>query len=282
MRIAIVLFTTTVLLAAAPAWAIDQAMIDGYAAASRAERAAELLKARQWLEHLRRDRKLSKEDREKYLRSTEQKLTALEDPMRPYFGAGNLSLTSAAVGQVGRHARLDGAMDGSGSYGLGVRVFQVVDAKNALVEYVMFTDGPKVRSSKTAFGVPAYTVESSKMFWLAGVETSGMVDGRRIELDGVFAVTGNRTYDAEEGTNTVFVLERVDLAEHKDKFTRLGEARTWTSLGGHTTEAIFVRYKGGKVTLMRPDGRSADVPLAKLSEADRQFVRDWITATKSQ
>ena len=50
--------------------------------------------------------------------------------------------------------------------------------------------------------------------------------------------------------------------------------RTWTdSMGKYTVEAEFVDFEGGAVRLKRIDGTEIDVPIEKLIEADREYVR---------
>jgi hypothetical protein len=52
-------------------------------------------------------------------------------------------------------------------------------------------------------------------------------------------------------------------------------ARTWTdSTGEYTVEADFVELKGEVVRLEKKDGRLIDVPLQKLSDADKAWVRN--------
>jgi hypothetical protein len=52
------------------------------------------------------------------------------------------------------------------------------------------------------------------------------------------------------------------------------ENRTWTDVtGSYTIEAAFVRRNGDSVTIRRQaDGGEVDLPLAQLSEADREYV----------
>ncbi|MEM9478400.1 MAG: SHD1 domain-containing protein [Verrucomicrobiota bacterium] len=50
-------------------------------------------------------------------------------------------------------------------------------------------------------------------------------------------------------------------------------ARTWTSVDGKKIEAEFIETDGETVTIRRDDGRQFTLPLDKLSEADRNFVR---------
>ena len=54
-----------------------------------------------------------------------------------------------------------------------------------------------------------------------------------------------------------------------------GELRKWTATqGGFTTEAEFVALKPGDVVSLRlKDGQQRDIPLDKLCDADRAYVR---------
>jgi hypothetical protein len=53
------------------------------------------------------------------------------------------------------------------------------------------------------------------------------------------------------------------------------DGRTWRdNTGKHSTEAELVAVQGDKIQLKRADGKVIDVPLAKLSHGDREFVGD--------
>lgn len=62
------------------------------------------------------------------------------------------------------------------------------------------------------------------------------------------------------------------------------EVRVWTdSTGKHTTEAEFVSYKDGKVTLRKPGTtKTLTLPLEKLSDEDQVFVEDLAEAMKAE
>ncbi len=50
--------------------------------------------------------------------------------------------------------------------------------------------------------------------------------------------------------------------------------REWTdSAGKHKTEAEFVSAENGVVTLKKPDGQTIHVPLAKLCQADQDYIK---------
>ncbi|MBL9114236.1 MAG: PQQ-binding-like beta-propeller repeat protein [Verrucomicrobiaceae bacterium] len=58
------------------------------------------------------------------------------------------------------------------------------------------------------------------------------------------------------------------------------EVRTWTdSTGQFKIEAELVGIQGGQVTLKRPDGSIAKLPLARLSKADQDFLKPAATGS---
>jgi hypothetical protein len=87
-----------------------------------------------------------------------------------------ISLTDLRVGDFGKLSAGDGFIP-------TFRVFQVLDAGNALLMY------------------------DSEIYW-AEMDTSGLVDGRSITLTGIVECTRTRPYTtAIGGTKTVFVLK---------------------------------------------------------------------------
>ena len=138
--------------------------------------------------------------------------------------------------------------------------------------------------------------------------TKGLVDDRTFALHGFFVVSGTRKYKTVVGgTNTVFVLEQVDLewlkAEAKkrmpastisaieaiekeksqrekaeaDKKAAAEKAKwhAWTdSTGQYKTEAMFGGMAGGTVKLIKKDGSTVELPLEKLSAEDQQWIKN--------
>lgn len=51
-------------------------------------------------------------------------------------------------------------------------------------------------------------------------------------------------------------------------------ARTWTATGGHIAEGELVEFDGTTVTLLLTNGKNAQLPLSRLSEADQEFVKE--------
>src|SRR5688572_24754675 len=53
-----------------------------------------------------------------------------------------------------------------------------------------------------------------------------------------------------------------------------GELRTWSDRSGaHRREAAFVEFKADAARLRNPDGQFVSVPIDRLSEADRAYLR---------
>jgi hypothetical protein len=175
----------------------------------------------------------------------------LENPLKPYYGEFRLPVEQLKLGSVGS---FDEEV---------MRVLQVIDDMNVLV--------------KRSYTTPYSNQSLIKIVLVSGMPTSHLEDDGPITLNGLFAITKNTTYETTNGTSTVFVLERIDPAPFADKFTRRSEVRTWTSkTGKYSTDAIFVRAERGDVVLMKPNGKSTTVKLSKLSDADRNFVKDQI------
>lgn len=61
------------------------------------------------------------------------------------------------------------------------------------------------------------------------------------------------------------------------------EFRLWLDdTGQHSTEAVFVEFKGGKVHLRKRDGKTVELSPERLSENDRKWYRDELKRRKSQ
>lgn len=56
-------------------------------------------------------------------------------------------------------------------------------------------------------------------------------------------------------------------------------ARTWTNQNGKTVEAEFVALNGETLVLKGDQGKTYEIPLASLSEADQSFAKEQATAS---
>jgi len=63
-------------------------------------------------------------------------------------------------------------------------------------------------------------------------------------------------------------------------FVHTAEARTWTDTKGRNIEAEISRVEGDTV-IVKKDGKDVRLPLAMLSEQDKQFVSKWTTESKA-
>jgi hypothetical protein len=194
------------------------------------------------------DRQLGRTERSKKLKDIEARIDDLENPLKPFYAPPDFHLHQAKLGNIGWYD------DQS------ISVAQVVDDSNTLL-HISFSVG------ESEIG--------SKRLWLSGVSTAGVTDYNDITLDGVFAITGTKSYETLNGSSTVFIMEQIDTKQFEDKFTRRSDLRTWQSKDEkHTTEAIIVRAVRGSVTLMSLDGKSKTVELSEPSDDDRKYVRD--------
>lgn len=211
--------------------------------------------------------------RNERIKQFETEIADLENPLKPYF----CMRRPMHVGEIGMLKN-------------DIKVFQVLDDSCALLEFLSYDSGDRLtptrlydssgesRVQHVMTGGPPR--ESSQMFWLSGVSTGTFQDGRHIEIEGFFVITGNRTYETVGGSRTVLVVEPFDITPYEEMFSRRGERRIWTSNDGqHTTEAIFIRSEQGRVTLMNLEGKTTKVRLSELSDDDRKYVRERIEAT---
>jgi len=54
---------------------------------------------------------------------------------------------------------------------------------------------------------------------------------------------------------------------------RLLSYRTWTDSKGRTVEAAFIEHKGPNITLKKRDGKEVTLSIFKLSDEDREWIR---------
>lgn len=168
----------------------------------------------------------------------------------------------------------------------GLQIMQVIDNSTTLC---MFSD-------------------SLQTVLVRGYNTSGDVDGQRIELP-LARVTGTTQYTSVLGaTKTVFVLEAVKgreraadelatieakeraerarqmeeiaaeekrLAEEEAAKLREAQFRTWRSANRQfTIDARLDRYSPGKAVLEKRDGEIIDVDEKQLSDEDQAFIQE--------
>jgi hypothetical protein len=237
--------------------------IEQYAAKCKAERQMALVTASKNLRELSKKRDIDRDERKARAERLNVEIANLEDPLKPYHGE-LIHFFEVKVGDIGW---FDAHENGRRNYfRYDIRAFQIVDQKNALIRVSLFPG--------TAPGLS----NSGKLMWLSGMDTSTLENGGDVDLSGIIAVTGNKTYETSDGSNTVLVLEVVDAKKYENLFTRQSESRTWRSTNGHTTEAIFVRYESGRAVLVGLNGKTMKVRLTDLSDEDRKYVSEQIKA----
>lgn len=160
-------------------------------------------------------------------------------------------------------------LGGVGRLASGPRVvYQVIGPKEMLVSV----------SKLELF--PASRETPNPLCWVVGFDTTGVVNGTAVHLEGVYSIGGTKTYKTESGSNTVFYIALVDETSAKqvvEQILKLRCTRTWRDPSGQfeQKDATFEDFKDGKVVLTRSDtGKQIEVPMGKLSREDQKWVRD--------
>lgn len=132
--------------------------------------------------------------------------------------------------------------------------------------------------------------EPGEPFMIDGRPTKGIVDGQKLDLPGLFEVTGTEQYETVAGgAKTVFKITWYDadalpyLGKYTDKEPAKADrsaadqtrsVRTWTDASGKfSVKASFAGSAMGKVRLRKEDGSVIEVDLDKLSAADQEHVK---------
>lgn len=260
--------------------------IEAYAKRSQAERPLGLALAerrvsvsRKALQQSKRESYASPEKKREAIQECEQSLAAQEaelsrltDPLEPYFAS--IEEKELKIGDIGR-------LDWSDAL-----VFQVIDDKNMLVEFEWRVRAFKSRDSTSAptrENVYETTESRTTLVWVRGIDTSRLVSGKGaiyqgVATQGVFYVSRAQNYATRGGSESVLLLEAVDMKPWVRLFDQCGKTRTWKDYSGkHSIEAAFADYKGGNVRLVDIDGKPRVLKLKELSKGDQAYVREQMS-----
>lgn len=217
-------------------------------------------------------------------------------PRKPHLVFGS----KMNVGHVGRIPA--GSPEGEKTPYYGVTILQVLGETEILVEVAMIEWRQKFSGEGATARFLGFAPEpaGSVTVIVRGVDTTGAVDGKRIDLEGDWQVAGTQSYQAVNGAQrTVFVLEPVELpappkpakkpepvepAEPAEPEPTVDDAppeakpeplvREWSdATGKFRVEAEFRGLVGGMARLRTRDGRDISVPLEKLSKTDQDWIR---------
>lgn len=118
----------------------------------------------------------------------------------------------------------------------------------------------------------------STLLWVSGYPTQDVADDSVVVLSGYWEVVGKRQYESTRGSSkTVFEIRHFDVTPYLPaKATTESKPpvlRTWSDASGtFTVKAEFRGLAAGKVKLRTEDGREIQVPLDRLSKADKEFI----------
>jgi hypothetical protein len=187
---------------ASSASAVDQAAIDAYILRSKLERPEAIAEAKANITNVRHT-DTDKVEKRASLKSATDYLKKLQDANTPFYAKADFDLTEPKTGRIGL-------------CDLHLKVIQVVDDNNSIVDYEwtysipsgVATDDPRTFARGSA----------SKSYWLANVSTKNFATGEYTDQEGVFALTGTKTYPTSAGPRTIMILEYVDLRGQEEKF----------------------------------------------------------------
>ncbi|HUT91490.1 MAG TPA: SHD1 domain-containing protein [Thermoguttaceae bacterium] len=214
-----------------------------------------------------------------------------------------ISILNPKVGQIGvlvlRENRL-----GAAHY----RVLQVVDGQRAIIEAAVTLSPPDIPPGVRSTPPPR-PERHTWTFFLKGPLVGNLREEQRISspsddgpLSGAFKITGMETYTTTIGASrTIHVVEPYAVApvlarirtakevqmqvEQQPPGAGETEWRTWTTADGRfKTEAKFVKFAMGTLTLEKKDGSTIEVKLDILCSEDQEFVRQrkWTLAQSQQ
>jgi hypothetical protein len=179
-------------------------------------------------------------------------------------------------GQVGVFVEDMGSAAKGNTISAMPRVLQVIDSQKCLVN---------IRHSYlqtiVSGAVPTQDVKQFDTLTLVdGVETAGLADGVSPRWqDKFFIVDGNYSYTTTSGAvKTIPVLKLTQLPKLPSHAAELGVGVVqWTDItGGFSVHAAYDKYEKGNVHLVKQDGTTIEVPLARLSVDSQKIVREKI------
>ena len=119
-------------------------------------------------------------------------------------------------------------------------------------------------------------------YWIKGIDTSNLVDGKEFILSTPVEATGTETYQTAVGTNTVMKLEVTEqsklVAKIRDRFKSQppdenGDYfRLWTARNGVGLIAKLTGKEKQNCTFEKPDGTTIEVKTSKLNGKAKKVI----------
>lgn len=153
-----------------------------------------------------------------------------------------------------------------------LKVVSIIDDKNVLLDLLDLDLG------------------TTKTIWLEGYPTTGLVDGESVRIIDLVQATGTKSYKTVVGgSRTVKSVKMLPPEEQKkiekaeaDAIQKTLDARyeKYHSSVGTTVEAIFLRYKTGRIELETKDGRILKLPFSAFSKESADKLREKIKTSR--
>lgn len=180
--------------------------------------------------------------------------------------------------QVGVFTDSVGHVQRGSSASCSPKIVQVINPTEALVEIRSISYYDTAKRVGGSYVPTTEQTQGSKLVIVKGVDTTSLSDGSSPDWSKLtFKAIGTETYENALGsTNTVTVLQKFDLPKLPSHPAELGiGVREWTDKSGKFKKsAAFEKLESGKVTLVGQDGKTAEVPLDRLSFDDQRWLQE--------
>ncbi len=170
---------------------------------------------------------------------------------------------------------------------IGFTVFMFALPTIALAYWYFYIRVPQLQQAETVQS-DSVTLPTPDVVMAAPPENSSPGTPNRSISGGLFDAPGQGVFTESGGTSTVVAPQdsKTGKSNNTDsKNTRTPrkrdqqEMRTWRDpTGAFSTEARFYSASGDTIKLMKSDGTKIEVPAAKLSDADKEYLRALFTS----
>lgn len=172
-------------------------------------------------------------------------------------------------------------------YGFVKAAGRVTNSTSAPLEHVtavvtfLTADGSFVKTSESIISYDPLLPGQTSPFEVIETDNPAIARaslGFKKLLGGSLSATTREKINAAHAQNEVEQEEskrQGEIKKRAERHKRIEEYRTWTDATGQfSVKAMFMGYAAGQVTLRKEDGSDITVPIEKLSEDDRSYLRE--------
>lgn len=207
-------------------------------------------------------RKKRVEDAERRAANAQTQLERLSDPLAQYF-----AIVEPKQLEVGLVRRVS----------CQASVFDVQSSGEAIIslkwieKYVTFRSTP----GGTSYLATADR-DQFRNYWFTSWSGEPLITGNWLWIRKTLFCDGTKLYQTVDGgSRTIRQVQIVDIPKDDLRFTLWRDARKWHDKSGKfSVEAVAGESKRGKLTLHKKDGGTVSVPLGRLSDGDREYLKE--------